>query len=332
MNSIMTKLLMGIVIVGSSFLFSGCNPLERKNKAGLQVITNDEIVSIFIDDQFLGKSPFLTKDLKPGEYTIKLEPESATLTPYETTINLRKGMLSVITWKPGPSLTESGGVIYELERLPDKNKTEVSVLSIPDGAILSIDGGSKQFAPYSEEGIGEGSHDFEVSLPSYETQNHTINVVKGHRLNILVKLAKDTVAPLDSEELAPPLEATTAAEPTTTSQIERRTTTQATQSGAVQGASIEVPSPQPTTQPLRQPNQNVSLGSATVLIKSTDYYENGIEVLKVREASNSASKIVGTVESGKEYPYLGQQNQNWIQLSIGTKEGWVSTLYAEVKQ
>lgn len=322
----MTKLFMGVVILTSGFLFSGCNLLERKNKAGLQVITNDEVVSIFIDDQFLGKTPFLTKDLKPGEYTIKLEPEDKKLVPYETTLNLRKSMLSVVTWKPGRTLTESGGVIYELEKLADKNQTEVSVISIPDGAIISIDGQGKQFAPYTLEGIAEGNHDFEVSLPSYETQNHTINIVQGHRLNILVKLAKDNVLHMDEESLTP--------EPSP-SQIQRKTTIEATQSGSVRGASSTATSPQETSQPLRQPAQQTSLSESTgtkVLIKSTNYFQNDKEVLKVRDASSSAGKIIGLVESGKEYTYLGEKTSDWIKLSAGNKEGWVSSSYAEIKQ
>jgi len=321
MKSTMTKLFMCFVILTSGFLFSGCNPLERKNKAGLQVITNDVVVSIFIDGQFLGKTPFLTKDLKPGEYAIKLEPEDASLTPYETNLNLRKGILSVITWKPGKTLTESGGVIYELEKLADKSQTEVAVLSIPDGAILSIDSQGKQFAPYNLEGISEGNHDFEVSLPSYETQNHTINIVKGHRLNILVKLAKDNVLHFDEEKPQP------SPEPEAT-EIQRKTTQESTQSGTVQGVTTAEPSPQP----LRQPAQNTTLSGPKVLIKSTGYFENGKEVLKVRDASSSAGKNIGTVESGKEYPYLEDKNQNWIKLSIDNKEGWVSATYAEIKQ
>jgi hypothetical protein len=321
----MTKLFLGVVILTSGFLFSGCNPLERKNKAGLQVITNDVVVSIFIDDQFLGKTPFLTKDLKPGEYSIKLEPENTKLIPYETTLNLRKGMLSVVTWKPGRTLTESGGVIYELEKLADKNKNEVSVLSIPDGAIISIDGQGKQFAPYIEENLEEGNHDFEISLPSYETQNHTINIVKGHRLNILVKLAKDNVLHLDEPEVSPTPEASN-------SGIMRKTTLEATQAGAVQGATIALPSPQATSQPLRQQANNTSTTGDKVLIKKTNYFENNKEVLKVRDASTSAGKVIGFVESGKEYPYLAQQTQNWIKLSLGSKEGWVSSLYAEIKK
>ncbi|MDH5533207.1 MAG: PEGA domain-containing protein [Candidatus Pacebacteria bacterium] len=323
MKSIVAKLFMGVVILASGFLFSGCNLLERKNKAGLQVITNDVVVSIFIDGQFLGKTPFLTKDLKPGEYSIKLEPEDQKLTPYETTLNLRKGILSVITWKPGRTLTSSGGVIYELEKLADKSQTEVSVLSIPDGGIISIDGKGKQFAPYTEEGIEEGKHDFEISLPSYETQNHTINIVKGHRLNILVKLAKDNELFIDEEPSTPTPEPSP-------SEIQRKTTG-ATESGTVQGASIVAPSPQATSQPLRQRAQNTTLSGQKVLIKKTNYFENNKEVLKVRDASTSAGKVIGQVESGKEYPYLAQQTQNWIKLSLGDKEGWVSSLYAEVK-
>lgn len=331
MRSNMAKLFMAIVIVGSSILFSGCNPLERKNKAGLQVITNDIAVSIFIDDQFLGKSPFLTKDLKPGEYIVKLEPEDTSYTAYETTLNLRKGMLSVVTWKPGPTLAESGGVIYELEKLPNKNQTAISVLSIPDGGIISIDQKEKKFAPYEEEGIEEGSHDFEISLPSYETQNHTINVVKGHRLNILVKLAKENL--LDQEEVAEPKvkEEVKEISPPPSPVINRKTT-EATEAGEVKGTSIPAATPSQTSQPLRQPASNISLDGGKVLIKKTNFFVDGKEVLKVRDASTSAGKTIGYVESGKEYPYLEEQTQNWIKLSIGNKSGWVSSLYAEIQK
>lgn len=309
-----------LILLASVFFFSACNPLELKNKAGLQVITNDVAVSIFLNEQFLGKTPFLTKDLKPGDYTIKIEPEDSQLVAYETSIKLRKGMLSVVTWTPGKTLAESGGVIYELEKLPDRNKTEISVMSIPDGAIISLDNGSKEFAPFTSENEQPGHHEFEATLPSYVTQQHTINLDKGFRLSILVKLAKDNV--IDQENI-PVNQPNPSPSPT----IEHRSLNEsATPSGSVQGVTTAT-----SSAPVRKAATSIDLSGKKVLIKPTGYIENGKEVVKVRAAANSGAAVIGLAESGKEYPYLEEQTANWLKLDIGTKQGWVTTQYAQIQ-
>jgi hypothetical protein len=306
MGSLLKKFFLVGLIMMSGLIFSGCNPLERKNKAGLQVITNDIPVSIFINEEFLGKSPFLTKDLKPGEYSIKLEPEDPTLTSYETTINLNKGLLTVVTWKPGSTLTGSGGVIYELEKLTNKNQTELSIISIPDGAILGIDEGDKEFSPLIKNGIDVGSHEFEASLPSYETQNHTLNIVKGHRLNVLIKLAKENP---NAPNVMPTPPANNEATDST----------------------ILTPESNLPPQPLRQATASATLANPKILIKTTGYFETGKEVLRVREASSSASKTLGYAESGMLYRYLEEKNKDWFKIEFKNKVGWVSSKYAEIK-
>ncbi len=324
MKTLISKLRFLPILLFSVFFFSACNPLELKNKAGLQVITNDVPVSIFLNDQFLGKTPFLTKDLKPGDYTIKIEPENSQLVSYETSIKLRKGMLSVVTWTPGKTLAESGGVIYELEKLTDRNKTEISVMSIPDGAIISIDNGSKEFAPFTSENEQPGHHEFEATLPSYVTQQHTINLDKGFRLNILVKLAKDNVI---EQEAVPVTQPNPSPSPT----IEHKTLNEnASPSGSVQGATTTNTTATSST-PLRKAPSSIDLSGKKVLIKSTGYIENGKEVVKVRAAANSGAAVIGLAESGKEYPYLEEQTANWLKLEIGNKQGWVSTQYAQIQ-
>lgn len=306
MGSLLKKFFLVGLIAVSGFIFSGCNPLERKNKAGLQVITNDIPVSIFINEEFLGKSPFLTKDLKPGEYSIKLEPENPALTSYETTVNLNKGLLTVVTWKPGSTLTGSGGVIYELEKLTNKNQTELSIISIPDGAILGIDQGDKEFSPLIKNNIDVGSHEFEASLPSYETQNHTLNIVKGHRLNVLIKLAKEDPNNLNATPTPLPTAKTT-------------------------DPAILTPESNLPPQPLRQATASATLTNPKILIKTTDYFEAGKEVLRVREASSSASKTLGYAEVGLLYRYFEEKNKDWFKIEFNNKAGWVSSKYAEIK-
>lgn len=319
MKTLLKKLHLLAILALSVALFSGCSPLELKNKAGLQVITNDEPVSIFLNDQFLGKTPFLTKDLKPGDYQIKIEPENHQLVSYETSIKLRKGILSVITWTPGPTLAESGGVIIELEKLPDRNKTELNVMSIPDGAFISLNGGGKEFAPFTSSDQQPGHHELEATLPSYVTQKHTINLDKGFRLNVLIKLAKDNVIQTESVVINQP---NSSPSPT----IDRKTVLSASSSGLVQGATTAT-----AAAPLRQAPKDIDLSGRKVVIKPTGYFENGKEVLKIRSGPNSGAVVIGLAEVGKSYLYLEEQTANWLKLDVGTKQGWVSSQYAEIQ-
>lgn len=297
----------------SSLFLSGCSVLDRRNVAGLQVITNDVPVSVFLNDQHLDKSPVIVKDLKPGSYTLEIQPDDPTLVPYETTITLRKGLLTVVTWKPGTSPETSGGVIYELEKLTDKSQTEISVVSLPDGAIVSFDGGVKEFAPTLVSNVTPGNHEFEASLPSYETQQHTINAVEGHRLHITVKLAKTgREATKETTPNASPNPST--APPATSS------------------AQLTSPSASPSAQPLRTAVSNPTVGGPSVTIKSTNYFVEGKEVVRVRDQASPAGKEVGLAEVGKSYPYLGTTQNGWYKIQVGTTEGWVSGQYATLSQ
>jgi hypothetical protein len=97
----MRKYVWLLLVLVCTFFFSACNPFQGKSKAGLQVITGDIQSSLFLDGQYLEKTPYIGKDIKPGQYTLRIEPDDPTLLPYETTITLRSGLLSVVTWRPG---------------------------------------------------------------------------------------------------------------------------------------------------------------------------------------------------------------------------------------
>lgn len=176
-------------------MFAGCNPLELKLKSGLQVTTGEVTSSLFLDDQYLEKTPFSNKQIQPGEYVLRIQPDDDNYVSYELPVSLNKGMVTVVTWNPGASLNNSGGVIYEMEKLKGTNDIQVDFQSVPDGAILSFDEGAKQFSPLLLTDLSEGNHQFEVSLPSYETQQHSIKLIKGHKVTVTVILAKTGEVP-----------------------------------------------------------------------------------------------------------------------------------------
>lgn len=323
MKRILKSLGLSLLTLVSGLVLSGCSDIISKTKpAGLQVLTNDVPATLYLDNEYLGDTPFIDKSLDPGTYTLKIEPESSELVSYETLITLRKGLLTVVTWKPGTRPELSGGVVYELERLTDKSATELSIVSIPDGAIVSVDSGEKNFTPFITQDLDEGSHSVSFSLPSYESQEHTINMVAGHRLNVSVKLAKsslDTVSttvPIATESAT--LTATAGASLTATGSatVPSATTLASTNSGTLA-----------QTATLGQ-----TVGRPRVVINATNYFQNGVEVLRVRDAAGTAGAELGFAEVGSAYSYLNLTTSGWHKINFNGAEGWVSTQYSTLEQ
>jgi len=189
----MKKLFLTGILIFSALVFSGCNPLEWKQQAGLQVITQEINASLFLDDQYLDKTPYINKKIKPGNYTLRVQPDDSSLVPYDIPITLNKGTITVVEWQPNVSLETSGGIIYEMKK---GGETKLDFETIPNNAILTFDEGIKQFSPLSLTDIIEGNHTFEVSLPSYETQQRAVNVIKNHHIILTVILAKEISEPI----------------------------------------------------------------------------------------------------------------------------------------
>jgi len=307
-----------IAIILSGITFAGCNALfDKNNKAGLQVLTNDTSAAIFLDGQYLENTPYIHKELAPGQYLLKIQPEDSSLVPYETTIQLRKGLLTVITWKPGNRPELSGGVIYELEKLGTSGKTEIAIATVPDGAVISIDNGEKEFSPLLRTDIQPGTHDISISLPSYETQSHTVNVIEGHRLNVLVTLAKNPLG--DENEVF---------------QINQELTSGLDEAASEATAAAATPNAAGTSSAGNLENVSLSKpGSAgKVTITSTNFFQDGKEVLRVRDAVGVGGEELGFASVGSEYIYLDETQSGWLKIDFEGKEGWVSSKYANLEE
>lgn len=308
------SLLMVLIL---STMLSGCTSIfDKNNKSGLQVLTNDIPAATFLDGEYLEKTPYINKELKPGQYLLKIQPDDSKLTPYETTITLRKGLLTVITWKPGLTSELSGGVMYELEKLSSTKQTELSIISIPDGAIVSIDDGEKQFSPVLKTDIAPGSHKISVSLPSYEEQSHTVNVVAGHRLNVSVTLAKNPAeSSNDSTSSATAIASATTA--SGSAQASASATTKSTESN-LESVSLKTATASAST-------------GATITITTTNFFQDGKEVLRVRDAIGTSGKELGFAAVGESFPYLNETNAGWYKIDFKGSQGWVSGKYAKLQ-
>jgi len=281
-----------IIIIVLVLVLNGNQLLALKQKAGLQVNTDNIPATLFLDDQYLDKSPFIDKKIQPKNYVLRIQPDDSAYASYETPIKLNKGTITVVNWKPKLSLETSSGVIYEMEKLKN-NDTQIELQSIPDGAIITMDQGSKQFSPLLVAGVAEGIHEFEVSLPSYETQQHTFNVPKGYRVAITVILGRTT------EDLN-----------LDTQQNNQQNTQQETNSK---------PDLLETT---------TSTTGPQVQILQTGFFVNDQEVLRVRESASQNALELGFALVGKYYPYLGEIT-DWLQINFDGQPGWVSAKYSQ---
>lgn len=312
----MKRLALLFTLVFASVFLSACNPLAKKAKSGLQVQISDSVsASVYLDGNYVEKTPFISRELNPGEFILKIQPDDPTLIPYETKITLRAGLLSVVTWQLAERPEFSGGVIYEMEPISVNNKSEISFVTIPDGAIVAVSGKEKVFSPVIIPDINPGHVEFEVSLPSYGIQKHTINAIPGYRMLVTVKLAKENLNNANTKTTMPE-------------------TNQATQS-AIQPTPVSATSSALTTTPIPATNSATTtqqITGAQVKINPTNFFVNGQEVLRVRDLPNSGGKEVGFVAVGNTYPYLGTTQNSWLNIEFDSKTGWVSSQYAQLVQ
>lgn len=312
--------LLGVGLCG--LLLSGCSLSELqqlKAKSGLQVITGEnQAASLFLNGEYLDKTPYISKNIKPGIYSLKIDPTDKTLAPFETQITLAEGALAVVTWSPGKTPETSGGVIYEL--LPGKtanpDKAEISFVTIPENAIIAVDNKPQTLSPLSLTDVEPGNHELEVKLPSYVTQRHTLNAAAGKKLQITVKLAKQNAsAPSPTPG------------PTATQSAQINPMSIASSSAITQASLSAKLAPKKTS------TQSGSLTATHVMIGKTGLMQAGKEVLRVRAAADPTSATIGYAEVNKTYPYLKQYENGWYKINLSsTVSGWVSDEYATLTE
>jgi hypothetical protein len=287
-----------------TFLFSGCLP---QLKGGLQVLTDDVPATVYLDGKLMEKTPYLNKDLKSADYMLEIRPDDVSYVPYQTKVTLKSGMLTVVNWKPGKRPETSGGVIFETESLRDKKMTELVITTIPDGGIIYVDGVARGFAPVTVQGLTKGEHQLEVRLPSYETQLQPINVLEGYRILVTAKLGKQEYQAPKPSSLATSsatLAATASASPSSSPNSSSTATTAAT--------------------------KKQTLPAPKVTIKSTNFFQNGKEVLRVRSDATASSRELGFATVGDDYKYLNERKEGWVKIQFGTQVGWIAQQFATV--
>lgn len=296
------KLLISLCLLSLTVFLTGCT-LPGRKKSALSVSTTPQ-ATIFLDGEHLGQTPYYNEKLKPGDYVLKIVPESTgqALNPWEGRVTLSPGILTVVNRELGLTQDDSSGEILSFETSADKNATSISVVTTPDGAVVNLDGEPKGFAPISLDKITEGDHILLISSPGYKDKTIKAKTVKGNKLIVSVQLARAAlVPPVDAET---PPEATAAASPK--------------------------PSPKATASPTATPKASPKTGSTTTPAKpyvTIDSPDTGW--VRVRAEASTAGEELTKVDHGQSFP-LTDEKSGWYQIEYEAgKNGWISGKYAE---
>lgn len=290
-----------LIILVSSLVFSGCTiqQLFIKKPAGLEITTTPQS-TVFINGEHEGETPYSNNSIKPGEYTIKLVPQSgdSDLLTWEGKITLSSRATTIISKTLAANETESSG--YTLQLKPETNESEsyLSVISDPDTSNLTVDGQPHGFTPLTKLKLEPGDHTVEISSPGFKPITIGVNATLGYNLIVNAKLSRELITIKQKE-----------ASPSAVLEVDDST------KDATEEISTE--ESEPNTDTITKPY---------VIIEET-----GTGWLRIRsEPNTSTSEELGKADVGERFKYLDSTDNGWHQILFDGVEGWISGKYASI--
>ena len=301
MKSKWLMIVVGVLVLVLVGLIVKSRFFNKQGPGALQITTTPR-ATVFVDGNQVGVSPFFNDNIQSGEHTIKIVPESTVngLSSWETKIDLLPGILTVINRDFGSTEALSSGEILSLEKTGRKNISSIAVISVPDQAVVKLEGEPKGFAPLTIEDLAPGDYQIVISAQGYEEKTVSANTIGGYKLIINVQLAQ---------------------------QIEG--IEEATDSAETEDEDEEEAEEEEDAEPTATPTPK-----AKVSPPPTPYVEikdTGIGFLRVREKpSTTDSKELTQVDVGDFFPYIEEENV-WYKIEYEDgEEGWISGVYADL--
>ncbi len=166
--------------------------ITPKGKGALQVTTNVKS-TVFLNNKPVGSTQLCLCDpnntLAEGEYELKIVPEDKSIQPFTAKIKINPNVLTAVerTFLPGSLASYS---IIILEKTNNKNP-QILVASVPDGALVSIDGEESGITPLSLESVSASEHEVEIQKQGFAKKTVRIRAVPSYRLILNVVLGTE---------------------------------------------------------------------------------------------------------------------------------------------
>lgn len=164
---------------------------SQTQKGALQV-TSSPTSKVFLNDKYLGQTPLCKCDpadmIKTGDYTIRLVPTDKSLQEFQEKITISEAILTVVDRKFGRDFLSEGYVI-SLTPLSDKKKTELMVVSFPQGSTVLLDNDPIGKTPVLFKDPTESDHIVKVKKNGYNEKSVRIRNTQGYKLTLAAYLS-----------------------------------------------------------------------------------------------------------------------------------------------
>lgn len=166
--------------------------LKPRGRGALQVTTNTR-AQVFLDNKSIGETPLCrceqNETLNEGVYELKIVPNDKSVSPFSLRVEINPGVLTAVdrTFLPG---SFSSTYILTLKKTNARD-SQVFVASIPDEALVSLDGDSKGVTPLTLKGVSASEHEMEIQKQGFAKKTVRIRAVPSHKLILNVILGAE---------------------------------------------------------------------------------------------------------------------------------------------
>jgi len=187
-----------VFITAGLFLFvKVLDSFKSPGRGALQVTTNIKS-KVFLNGKEIGTAPLCkctdSETLPSGQYDLRIEPEDASLSAFNSKISINGGVLTAVerAFLPGAYASAS---ILTLERT-DSKSPELVITSLPDNAIVTVDSIPQGVTPIKIGSLSISEHELKLSKDGFKEKTLQIKMIENHRLVIEVYLGT-----VNSEEI-----------------------------------------------------------------------------------------------------------------------------------
>ena len=131
---IASAIILGLAVaIGAIFLFV---KLLRPKVSGLAVESTPASV-VYINGQKVGNTPYSSKDMSPGEVSVRLIPidSQTAFAPFDTKLNLAAGIETVLRREFSQNEESSSTELLSFEKINEK-ESSISVMKEGEGRVL----------------------------------------------------------------------------------------------------------------------------------------------------------------------------------------------------
>ncbi len=184
----LAPILLGLIVFLTFLFFYS----SSKSGNGALQVTAVPVSNVYLNGKLMGKTPLCLCEGKAmvatGTYSIKLVPLAGdNLQPYEDSVSITKGTLTVVDRTFGAGEFSTGSIIT-LVVLPQIKTAQIFVTSFPSGVQVSLDGNASGVTPLLIKSATESDHELLLSKTGYADKTVHVHTVAGYQLKAQITL------------------------------------------------------------------------------------------------------------------------------------------------